>query len=157
MADILPQEWEFWARCQGSQPEELAFNRGVPRPFGLMAKQGWSAGTAQECGKTETLFLWRVHTRTQMHQDPWQKDWLYRSLVRPTCWSWRVSWWVGVALAHCGDKDTGSGNIHQHELPWRLSVWYQDLAPLNSLQCPVLECLRLNNQQGGDIDPSISK
>ena len=38
--------------------------------------------------------------------------------VRPTCWSWRVSWGVGVALAHCGGKDTGSGNIHQHELSW---------------------------------------
>ena len=63
---------------------------------------------------------------------------------------------VGVALAHCEDKDTGSGNIHQQELSCRLSFWYQDLPPLNSLQCLLLECLRLN-QEGGNIDPSISK
>ena len=64
---------------------------------------------------------------------------------------------VGVALAHCGDKDSGSGNMHQHELSRRLSFWYQDLPPLNNLQCLMLECLRLNSQQGGDIDPSIRK
>lgn len=64
---------------------------------------------------------------------------------------------VGAALAHCGDKDTGSEHMHQHELSWRLSFWYQDLPPLNNLQCFMLECLRLNSQQGGDIDPSIRK
>ena len=99
-------------------------------------------------GFTQGLKCTRTHDKRTDFIGTW---------VRPTCWSWRVSWGVEVALAHCGDKDTGSGDIHQHELSWRLSVWYQDLAPLNSLQCPVLECLRLNNQQGGDIDPSISK
>ena len=38
-------------------------------------------------------------------------------------------------------------NIDQHYLSWRSLFWHQDLALPNSLQTPVLECLRPNKQQ----------
>ena len=83
-------------------------------------------------GETEIPFL-EGSLRIHGYWDRVQSSNSTGAWTGPTCWSWRVSWGVEVALAHCGDKNTGSGNIHQHELPWRLSVWYQDLAPLNSL------------------------
>ena len=107
-----------------------------------MAKQGWGAGAAQELVK-QKLYSWGGCTQGLKCTRPHDKrpDFI-GAWLRPICWAWRVSWWVGMALAHCGDKDTGSGNINQQALSWRLSFETKTCPPLNSLQCLVLECLR---------------
>ena len=47
------------------------------------------------------------------------------------------------------------GNINQHELSRRSPFWHQDPIPHNSLQAPVQECLRPNNEQDRNTAPPI--
>ena len=65
--------------------------------------------------------------------------------------------------AGCGSKSQRArtlvaeapGNTDWHELPQRLPFWHQELAPPNSLQVPMMEHFRPNNQQGENTAPPI--
>ena len=65
-----------------------------------------------------------------------------------------------LAVAHCvarGLVAEAPGNINWHVLSWKSPFWHQHLAPPNSLQAPVLEQLRANNQQDRNTAPPISR
>ena len=41
IAEVLPQEWEFWDPEQDPQPEGLALGRGTPRAFDFEGQWAW--------------------------------------------------------------------------------------------------------------------
>ena len=62
---------------------------GAPRAFGFEDQQGLSAEAPQDWGK-QGLCSWRMH-EVSCPLGPRAKQWLHRSLGRPTCASWRAS------------------------------------------------------------------
>ena len=73
-----------------------------------------------------------------------------RKSLGQTCWNLWISCGDKIAVARSRDKDTGSGILgttHWCEPSWGLPFSNQDLTLPNSLQTPVLGCLRSNNQQ----------
>ena len=81
--------------------------------------------------------------------------------VRPTCWSHRVSWggrgqlWLTVGTRTLVEE--ALGNIHWHELSWRLPFWHQDLAPTACrLQCWDASG-EMTNMAGTEPHPSVDR
>lgn len=99
------------------------------RAFSFKGQRGLILGIPQ-AGEAVTTFLEGTH---RSHSEgPREKQWLHRCLVRPTRWDPRKS--PGLAVAHCGDKDTGR-TIREYLLLWTLletHFWYQDL-PIQQL------------------------
>ena len=112
------------------------------------APQGW---------RKERLHSWRTHTRYHVHWDPSQNSTSIGTWTTCTYATWRVSWgggsWLYPTVGARRLVAETSGYSSQYELSWKSPHWHKDLAPSNSLQAPLLERLRPNNQQDRNIAP----
>ena len=147
-SESLSQEWDSLAPHQASQPGDLALGERALRAFSFEGQQDLNAGAPQDWGK------WRLHSqgaysKLHVHWDTEQSNDSIRARARPTWGAWGVYEEGGISYprkvwltvrASTLVADT-PGNTHQCEIFWRLPCGHRDLALLNSLQAPVLECL----------------
>ena len=160
ITEVLPQELEFWVPHEAPQPEGLELGVGDFRAFGFEGQWGLSVGLHRTGGNrdstlrrcTQGFMCTGTEGKAVSPQKPGPD---LRADLRGTPGE------VGVG---CGPiQGQGHwwwrplGNTPQCELSWRSPFWHQDLGPPNSLQTPVLVCLRPNNQQGGNTAPPISR
>ena len=101
-----------WASSKG---------RRTPRASGFEGQWGLIAGIPQDWGK-QKLHSWREHTRSSVHQDPGKKA-VTSSETGPDLPAspGGSPAEAGVAVAHCRDKDTGSGSSGEYS--WHEPSW----------------------------------
>ena len=110
-------------------------------------------------GEIHTPFLEGTH-RVSCTLGPRAKQWLHKILGQTYPQVLRVSLgsgdrlWLTVAARILVMEIPG--NVHWYELFQRSPFWHQNLAPPNSLQAPVLDHLKPNNQQCGNTTMPIS-
>ena len=91
----------------------LVSGEGALRAFGFEGQWGLSAGAPQNWGE-ERLHSWGLHTRFHVHGDPGQSSdstgaWADLPVGRPFK-EGSPQEAGGLAVAHCGSKDTGGGD-----------------------------------------------
>ena len=97
------------------EPKDLVTSGEVPRESGFEGQWDLIAGIPQVWGN-QKLHSWGVQTRSCAHQDPGekkqstQKRWDQTFLLVSEGLLWRQ----GAAVAHCRDKDTGSGSSWEY-------------------------------------------
>ena len=118
--EVPPQDWRSWAPCQASQLGCLAMGRGAPRESGFESQWGLITGIPEDWGK-QKLHSWRVHTLSMWTRSQGVKQWPHKRqgqdyllLLEDPLWRWEA------ALAHCGDKDTGSDSSGEYSFAWAL-------------------------------------
>ena len=119
--EVLPLEWKFWAPHQTSQSGGLAMGGGVSRESGFESQQDLITGLPQDWGK-QTPLLEGTHKVFCAPGPRRKKHWPHKRLGQTyllVLESLLPSWW-GVALAHCGDEDTGSSSSGKYSLGWAL-------------------------------------
>ena len=121
IADVLPEEWEFWAPHQAPQSRCPASGGGAPRASGFEGQQGLSARAPQDWGNRDSILEGctqsLMHTGTQG-----KKQWLHISLGQtyPLVLERLPRKW-GAAVAHfCGEKDTGGRANTEYSSAWAL-------------------------------------
>ena len=75
------------------------------------------SGFPQDWGK-QKLYSWRVHTKSHVHQDPGEKcsDLTKRLGQTYLLLLEGLLQRQGLAVVHCGDKDTGSSSTGKYSL-----------------------------------------
>lgn len=133
-AELLPQEWEFWALHHTLQPRGPEQGRGTSRALGFEGQQSLLiVGAPQDWGNAD--FTLKGHTQSLMHMGTQGKGSnLIGSWIRPTCWSWRVS------CRRADDCGSPGGHRHWGCTHWAafnhvntrvaiLALWHQGPAP----------------------------
>ena len=145
----------FSHRSDSSNPHVRLPRLGVwhqeeehPKHLALKAVRPWWQELHGTGGKRSTFFGGHtqvlISTRIQG-----KKQWLHRSLSRPTLWSWRVSYgckgrlWLTVGTRTLVVEVLRS--TYWCELSWKPQFWHQILAPTSNPKAPVLQLLRPNN------------
>ena len=87
----------------------------APRAFSFEGQQGLSAGDPQD-GRNR-LHSWRVHQRSHTYWEEGKSSNFIGAWARPISRPWRTSWrGEQMAVAHCGDKDTGGRGTGEYSL-----------------------------------------
>lgn len=136
----------FSHRSESSEPHIMlssllrgpAQERGTSRALGFEGQQGLLiVGAPQNWGNTD--FTLKGHTQILMHTGTRGKSSnLIGSWVRPTCWSWRVSW---RCAGDCGSPrghrrwccTYWAAFNHVNTRAAILALWHQGPAPPSSL------------------------
>ena len=124
--EVLPLLWRLWAPHQASQTGGLAKGLGILgiwlwRPAGIDHK------TATEQGETETPLLEDTNKISGAHHDPGGRCrglnqtylWLLEGLLQR----------CGLAVAHRGDRDTGSSSPGRGPLEGAINPTIEPVAP----------------------------
>ena len=129
----------------------LITGAGTPRAFGFEGQQGLGAGAPQDLGRYAPLLegareasrAWGPSTKQELQGSLGQ--------TQPGRGGPPGEVWAG-----CGSREDRTlvaeapGNTDQQVCSRKSLFWHQDLALSTSLQAPVLEGLRPNNQQERD-------
>ena len=125
VAQVLPQEREFWAPHQALQPEGLALGGGAPEHLTLKACRAWVQELHRTGGNRDSTLV--GHTQVSCALGPRDSigPW-----ARHTCRPWRVFWGGGGQLWLTVGARTllveAPENIHWCELFQRLPSWHSD-------------------------------
>ena len=112
--EVHPLEWRFWAPRQASQPGGLAMGGGIPRESDF---EGWwdlIAGLREDWGKRESTLGGHTQSSVLIKTQGEGLNQTYLLVLEGLLQRW------GVAVAHHGDKDTGSWNSGNYSLAWAL-------------------------------------
>ena len=118
--EVHPLEWRFWAPRQASQPGGPATGRGIPRESDFEASGIWLQDFDRTGGNRDSTL--GGHTQSSVcigtqRKEQWPQGRLNQTylLVLEGLLQRR-----GVAVAHHGDKDTGSRSSGKYSLAWAL-------------------------------------
>ena len=89
IAEVLPQEWQFWTPAWGCSIGRR--NHHPPKAVGFENQQDLSTGTPQDWRK-QRLYSQRAHTKFHIHWDPRQSRNSIGAWTRLTYTHWKVSW-----------------------------------------------------------------
>ena len=119
IADIPPQEREFWAPHQTPKTGVPASGGGTTEHLTLKASRAWLQ-ELHGMGERE-IPLFEGTYKACAHQDPAQKQWLHGSQVQTYVMVLEglLEGW-GVAVVDSGFKDTGGRAICEYSLGWIL-------------------------------------
>ena len=155
--EVHPLEWRFWAPRQASQPAGVAMGGGIPRESNLKDGGIWLQDFDRTGGKRNSTL--GGHTQSSVCIGTQGKEqWPHRRLnqtyllVLDGLLQRR-----GVAVAHRGDKDTGSRSTGKYSLAWALPE--STISPTKEprrLQCSVASS-QTTNREGNQPHPSADK
>ena len=121
ITEFHPLEWRFWASHQASQPGGSGNGRRNSQRIRLWSLVGFDCRTSTGLGETETP-LWEGTHKVMCASGPREKEqWPHRRLNQTylLVLEGLLQRW-GVAVAHRGDKDTGSRSSGKYSLAWAL-------------------------------------
>ena len=116
--EVHPLEWRFWAPRQASQPGGPATGGGVPRESDFKATGVWLQDFNRTGGNRDSTL--GGHTQSSVCIGTQGKEqWPHRRLNQTYLLvsEGLLQRW-GVAVAHRGDKDTGSRSSGKYSLAW---------------------------------------
>ena len=123
----------------------------------LWSLPGFDYRTSTGRGETETPFLEGTHKVVCAPGPTGKEQWPHRRLKQT--YLLVLEGFLqkqGLAMAHHGDKDTGSRSSGKYSLGWALLE--VPLVPPKGLWAPVLGCLMPNtNREGTQLHPSADK
>ena len=115
----------FIHRSEDSEPNVWLPSLGVwhweeelPEYLALKATRTWSPAIHRTGGK-QKYHSWRVHTGPHVHHNPRKKQGVHRRLGQTYLLVLEsLLGSCGVAVAHCGDRDTGGSGSGEYLLVW---------------------------------------
>ena len=118
--EVHPLEWKFWAPWQASQPGVWQQEEEFPENQTLKASGIWLQDFDRTGGNRDSTL--RGHTQSTVcigtqGKEQWTQGRLnqtYLLVLEGLLQRW------GMAVAHCGDKDTGSRSSGKYSLVWAL-------------------------------------
>ena len=119
--EVQPLEWRFWAPYQASEPGDSSNRSRNFQRIRLWRLAEFDCRTSRGLGETETPLLEGTHRVVCASGPRGKEQWPHRRLNN-TCLlvledllqRWRA------AVAHHGDKDTGSRSTGKYSLLWAL-------------------------------------